>query len=112
MIVLTIVGWAKARASRRAHHSGYHNKQDGGLASLSPPYDIKPLSGLRVPFDYFFGDFENQAGRGGVREQAALGIGDARFRGRRAAADAERAAFRLHRTGILGHALDEGEMDS
>jgi hypothetical protein len=34
------VGWAKAR-KRRAHH--IHAARDGGLASLSPPYD-----GLRL----------------------------------------------------------------
>src|SRR6266852_2532760 len=36
--------------------------------------------------------FQNQTGRGGVGEQAALGIGDARFGGGGAAADIQRAA--------------------
>src|ERR1700735_2630110 len=46
-----------------------------------------------VPTLRVLGYLENQAGRGGVSEQAALGVGDARFGGRGPAADIQRAAF-------------------
>src|SRR6202035_3073114 len=39
------------------------------------------------------GNLEHQAGGGGVRQQAALAVGDARFRGRGAAADMQGAAL-------------------
>src|SRR5665213_1420623 len=39
------------------------------------------------------GNFEHQAGGGGVRQQAALAVGDARFGGRGAAADMQGAAL-------------------
>src|SRR3954465_10672287 len=42
------------------------------------------------------GYLENQAGRGGVSEEAALGVGDARFGGGGAAADIQRTAFAAH----------------
>src|SRR5450759_2202149 len=51
-----------------------------------------------------FRNLENQTGRGGVRQQAAVGVGNARFGSRSAAADIEDAAFRSHRPGVLGHA--------
>ena len=60
---------------------------------------------------YAFRNLEDQAGRGGVREQTALGVGDARFRGGGTAADTERAAFGAHHATVLGHALDEGDLE-
>src|ERR1700688_4543054 len=54
---------------------------------------------------------ENQTGRGGAGEQAALGVGDARFGGRGTAADIQRPAFGAHHAGVLGHALDEADLE-
>src|ERR1700719_3121199 len=64
----------------------------------------RSLRGLR-------GYFENQAGRGGMRQQPAFGIGDARLGGGGAAADIERATFGSHHSGIPGHALDKTDLE-
>src|ERR1700694_3218342 len=56
-------------------------------------------------------NLENEARRGGVRQQAVFRVGDARFGGRGAAADIERAAFGADRAGVLGHPLDEADLE-
>ena len=46
-----------------------------------------------------------------LREQAALGVGDARLRGGGAAADIEHAALGAHGAGVLGHAADKADLE-
>jgi len=46
-----------------------------------------------------------------MREQAVLGIGDARLRRGGAAADIEHAAFGADGAGVLGHAPDETDLE-
>src|SRR5260370_36494551 len=59
----------------------------------------------------FLQDIENQAGRGGMRQQAAVGVGDARFGGGGATPDVQCAAFGGHRAGILSHDLGEAVLE-
>ena len=56
-------------------------------------------------------NLEHQACGGGVREQAALGVRDPRFRGCGAPADIERAAFGTHHASILSHAADKTDLE-
>ena len=85
-----------------AHHQ--HPANNGGHAFALPTLQIQ----IVVRRSRSLRNLENQTRRRRMREQPAFGIGDARFGGGGAAADAERLAFGADGAGILGHALDEG----
>src|SRR3981081_1230492 len=76
-----------------------------GTLALCPPY--KTALSASCSLCRFPRYLEHQAGRGGVRQQAALGVGDARLGGGGATADVQRPAFGADRAGLFGHAPDE-----
>src|SRR5882724_12567441 len=86
--------WARWRF---AHPTIYYNLQTSIAGSRS-------LRGLKRYF-------ENQAGRGGMRQQPAFGIGDARLGGGGAAADIQDPALGSHDASILGHAFDKTDLE-
>src|SRR6185503_19561873 len=70
----------------RSLSSGAHSRDP--VAILQIKTVVSPSRSLR--------NLENQARRRRMREQPALGVGDARLCGGSAAADAERLAFAAH----------------
>src|SRR5690349_20320887 len=80
----------------RFPYSSYGPSQHDMAAGTTRPRDGRCKRLL------FSENLENQTGRGGMRQQTAFGIGNARLRSRGAAADVQRAAFAAHRAGIPG----------
>src|SRR6476620_7456273 len=88
----------------------------GSISALTTDIALLPRTSITrdqtaVALSRSLRNLENQAGGGGVRQQAALGVGDAGFCRGGAAADIEGAACGAHRAGILGHAADEGDLE-
>src|SRR6267142_4966602 len=91
--------------AKRAHHQ--HSRKQWwarfALPTLQDPTVVRRSRSLW--------NLENQTRRRRMREQPAFGVGDARLGGGGAAADAERLALAANGAGILGHALDEGNLE-
>ena len=73
-----------------------------GICRRRGKYAGAPTGRRRFTFPWRrrLGNLEHQAGRGGMRQQPALRVGDARFGGGGAAADMQRAALGADRAGI------------
>src|SRR6476620_12154691 len=62
--------------------------QSHNIGANPAPSVMPPMREIRL-FLSGFGNLEHQTGRGGMCQQLAFGVGDARFRGRGAAAGVE-----------------------